>query len=160
LVRRDRPEDWPGLQELAAEVLASTRTRFTADPHLPLGAARRLYAEWAAESRNGRFADLRLVAESPSTGECAGFAFARSDPELTRVMGEEVGRLTLGGVRPESREQGAFGALFAAILFELWERGTRFVHLTTQAHNAGVVALAHRLGAEVGGSYHCLRLVI
>jgi len=152
-VRAVVPEDHEPLSALAR--IAYTRlirSRYTADPRLPVERTGQLYAEWLLRGCAGTFADVVAVAEH--RGRPVGFTTCKLDPALTRATGVGFAVDGIGAVDPAS--QGL--RLQPAMLHWLaeWQRarGGRFRFGRVLINNYAMQRACLRCGAFITQGYH------
>jgi ribosomal protein S18 acetylase RimI-like enzyme len=136
IVRAARPDDMPGLQDLAAT--AFVRSRFVADPFFSKEANVLLHREWV-KNLFGGLAQAIFVCEVD--GHVAGF--------VSNSVNAHEARIPLIATNAEFRRRGVGRALVAAALNWSAHQGVPVAHVKTQAHNYPALALYHRAGYVV-----------
>lgn len=138
-VRPVRPKESEAVGELAARAFAGYSGHYHADARLDRAACDAVYRDWAVRSCQSRqMADAVLVAERDS--RIAGFITIRQRGDL--------GEGPLYGVDPAAHGQGIGGALMAAAMVWLKERGARRMEMSTQVTNVPSQKVWVRLGFE------------
>jgi mycothiol synthase len=91
--------------------------------------------------------DLCYLAEDASTGELAGFALNRIDPDWIAQTGRQEGMVNTLGVLRGHRHQGLGTALLAQSLRGLRDAGMEMAHLWADSENlTGAVRIYERAG--------------
>lgn len=141
---KTRPIDLRDADEVSAIAETAFETgRFMADPYLPKGWGRKLYAAWGANSCRG-YADEGIV-HCDADGRITGFATARFVDEWTA-------RLDLLAVRGDRRGSGLGLYLAVELIERLYQRGIEMMTARTEADNAAINALYPNLGFDLIGS--------
>lgn len=147
-VRAAGPGECEALVELAREVFAGYRSRFTADPALPAPARAEFYATWMRNSFAG-FADAVLVGRVG--GRPAGFCTVKRGA----FGGARVARIDLVGTAPGLRERGVFRALVAATV-RRFPDGLDALVLVSKLDNYAVQAALATLGFRLVSAEYAL----
>jgi dTDP-4-amino-4,6-dideoxy-D-galactose acyltransferase len=135
-----RPEDRPGLEEIAVET--GHTSRFYFDSRFPPDACPRLYRAWLNKAMNDE-RDQVLVAHT----------LLRAEPLESRPVGliacgrtDDVGVIQLTGVTSGWRGRGVGTALVQGALDWFRAQGLRGVEVTTQARNVPAQRLYQQMG--------------
>jgi ribosomal protein S18 acetylase RimI-like enzyme len=132
-VRPAAANDEPVLQDLAGG--AFTLSRFAADPFFTPAEVREFHRTWVANLCRG-LAQCVLVCEIDKS--VVGF--------VSCAVTADEGRIPLIATASAYRGRGIGFALVAAALRWFASADCRVVHVKTQAHNFGALALYHRAG--------------
>ncbi|MCL7452510.1 MAG: GNAT family N-acetyltransferase, partial [Anaerolineae bacterium] len=94
--------------------------------------------------------ELWLLAEEEATGQLAGIALNKVDPDWIAQTGRQEGYVNTLAVLREHRQRGLGTALLAQSLHSLRQAGMDSVHLGADAENlTGAVRIYERLGFHV-----------
>ena len=152
-VRSSCSEDRQVLADMARRTYTSSiRTRYGADPRLPMERTGELYSEWAARACDGSFADE--VAVSEVEGRITGFDMIKLDPELSAATGVGFGAKGIAAVLPEAR------GLKIASCQEAWlnrwqlAQGGRFNSGRVLINNIPMQRAMAKIGGVVTAAHH------
>lgn len=119
---------------------------FHNDSRIATNHAQKVYAEWAANSCNGR-SDVVLVAEQwEQPGKPCGFITCRLDRELVGVTGRPHGVIDLVSVAPEAQRRGVGRALVEAAVSWFSSAGAQGVEVGTQLANPAAIRTYQSVG--------------
>ncbi|MBI5670376.1 MAG: GNAT family N-acetyltransferase [Chloroflexi bacterium] len=139
VVRPARADEAETVGELAARAFAGYNGHYHADTRLDRAACDAVYRDWAVRScLSQQVADKVLVAEAD--GRMAGFVTIKKRGDL--------GEGPLYGVEPAAHGRGIGGALMAAAMMWLKQRGARRMEMSTQVTNVPSQKVWVRLGFE------------
>jgi len=146
----DDEESLAGLARIAYTRLI--RSRYTADPDLPVERTGRLYEEWFRRACAGSFADMVVVAEH--RGRPVGFTTCKLDAALSKATGVGFATDGIGAVEPDARGL----RLQPAMLHWLaeWQRGLggRFRYGRVLINNYPMQRACLRCGGFITQGYH------
>jgi len=108
MIRRANAADLAALMAISEKAFGNYFGRYHADPQMPLGMAKKIYAEWVRAAFRG-WADWILVAEV--AGRIAGYGLWRKPLEIEEKNSLRVAHYDLAAVDPEFGGRGLFTAL-------------------------------------------------
>lgn len=129
---------------------------FQNDTRIEPSCARRMYAQWAANSCNGR-SDVVLVAEQEGQpNRLCGFIACNLDEELVGVIGKPHGIIDLVAVAPEMQGRGVGRELVATALDWFSIAGAQGVEVGTQLANLAAIRTYQSAGFSCVAFAHTL----
>jgi GNAT superfamily N-acetyltransferase len=156
-LRAARESDRVPLMELArTSYVRDIRTRYSADPWLPLDRTGALYAEWCSRALDGAFADVVVVAEAD--GRPAGFNTFKVEAELTRSAGVGFAAHGIAAVDPACRGLRMQPAMLHWLAEWHAQRGGRFSYGRVLTSNYTMQRACLRAGGFIGYAYHGFHL--
>jgi GNAT superfamily N-acetyltransferase len=145
------------LRDLARDsYVRAIRTRYSADPWLPLERTGELYAEWFSLALDGSFADVVVVAQAD--GRPVGFNTFKMDAELTRSTGVGFAAHGIAAVDPAYRGLRMQPAMLHWLAEWHREREGRFSYGRVLVNNYTMQRACLRSGGFIGHAYHTFHL--
>jgi len=153
IIRAPSDADRCPLTELAREAYTrSIRTRWSADPWLPIEKTGELYARWFDLACDGVFGDVVAVAEV--NGCAIGFNTLKLEPALSEATGVGFAAHGIAAVNPEYRGLGAQPAMLHHLAEWLGERRGCFARGRVHINNYPMQRACLKSGAFVTQAYH------
>ena len=153
IIRTPRDTDRCLLRKLACDAYTqSIRTRWSADPWLPLEKTGELYARWFDLACDGVFGDVVAVAEVD--GRAIGFNTFKFEPALSEATGVGIAAHGIAAVNPEYRGLGAQPAMLHYLAEWLGKRDGRFARGRVLINNYPMQRACLKSGAFVTQAYH------